>query len=358
MLMTNRFHKNFQINGISFATVQEILNVTSTISPEIQTFLQDWFSDKPTIAVQTSGSTGTPKSIELQKKHMINSAIATATYFNLLQKKTALLCLPITYIAGKMMLIRAISLGWHLDIVVASSNPLEKISKSFDFSAMIPLQLENSLQNLHQIKKLIVGGGAVSQQLQEKLQTIDCKVFATYGMTETITHIAIKKLNHTQINPTFFEVLPNVSIYKDHRDCLVIDAKNISEKVIFTNDIVQLVSKNKFEILGRFDNIINSGGIKLQPEIIEEKLSEIIKQRFFVAGIPDEKLGEKLVLLIESEGKIDKEDVYKSTLFSQIKTLKNISKYEIPKEIVILNNFNETTSGKIQRKSTLESHHF
>lgn len=356
--MANSFHKSFQINGISFESVEEILAHVSQISAEMHEFLSDWFSNENTILVKTSGSTGIPKTIALQKEFMINSAIATATYFNLPQKTTALLCLPITYIAGKMMLIRAITLGWHLDIVEASSNPLEKISKSFDFSAMIPLQLENSLQHLHLIKKLIVGGGAVSQQLQEKIQTIDCKVFATYGMTETITHIAIKKLNHTQISPTFFEVLPNVSIYKDHRDCLVIDAKNISEKVIFTNDIVQLVSKNKFEILGRFDNIINSGGIKLQPEIIEEKLSEIIKLRFFLAGIPDEKLGEKLVLLIESEGKIDKEDVYKSTLFSQIKTLKNISKYEIPKEIVILNNFNETTSGKIQRKSTLESHHF
>jgi o-succinylbenzoate---CoA ligase len=356
--MANSFHKSFQINGISFESVEEILAHVSQISAEMHEFLTDWFSNENTILVKTSGSTGIPKTIALQKEFMINSAIATATYFNLPQKTTALLCLPITYIAGKMMLIRAITFGWYLDIVEASSNPLEKISKSFDFSAMIPLQLENSLQHLHQIKKLIVGGGAVSQQLQEKIQTIDCKVFATYGMTETITHIAIKKLNHTQISPTFFEVLPNVSIYKDHRDCLVIDAKYISEKVIFTNDIVQLVSKNKFEILGRFDNIINSGGIKLQPEIIEEKLSKIIKLRFFVAGIPDEKLGEKLVLLIESKGKIDKEDVYKSTLFSQIKTLKNISKFEIPKEIVILNNFNETTSGKIQRKSTLESHHF
>ncbi len=352
--MINSFHKAFQLNGVSFNSENELLEFSSKISAEIHTFLKDWFSDNPIIFVQTSGSTGTPKTIELQKKFMKNSAIATATFFNLPQNTTALLCLPMQYIAGKMMLIRALTLGWHLDFVEASTQPLQDISKNYDFSAMIPLQLENSLENLHLIEKIIVGGGAVSHTLQEKLQRIDSKIFATYGMTETITHIAVKKLNHSKKTPTFYEVLPNVFIYKDNRNCLVIDAKNISENVIFTNDIVQLVSKNKFEILGRFDNIINSGGIKLQPEIIEEKLSKLIENRFFVTGIPDEKLGEKLILLIESKGKIENENFYKTELLLKIKALKIISKFEIPKEIYRVSNFEETASGKIQRKKTLE----
>ncbi|PQJ74225.1 AMP-binding protein [Polaribacter gangjinensis] len=352
--MENKFHKHFQFNGKSFDTVNEILEFTSNISTEIHTFLQDWFSNRLTITVQTSGSTGTPKSIELQKKHMINSAFATAHYFDLPAKTTALLCLPITYIAGKMMLIRAINIGWHLDIVEATLHPLKNVTKSYDFSAMVPLQLENSLDKIDGIKKLIVGGGVVSNQLQQKLQKIDCHVFATYGMTETITHIAVKKLNHVHKYPNFYEVLPNVTIYKDQRNCLVIEAKNVAEKVLFTNDVVQLISHKKFDWLGRFDNVINSGGIKLHPETIEEKLAKVIENRFFVAGIHDDQLGEKLILVIESLVKIENETLTKMELFSKIKSLKTLSKFEIPKEIYFINSFTETTSGKIQRKKNLE----
>ena len=352
--MENKFHKHFQLNGKSFDTVDEILEFTSNISTEIYTFLQDWFSDKPTIAVQTSGSTGTPKSIELQKKHIINSAFATAHYFDLPPKTTALLCLPITYIAGKMMLIRSINLGWHLDIVESTLHPLKNITKSYDFSAMVPLQLENSLDKIEGIKKIIVGGGVVSRLLQEKLQKVDCQAYATYGMTETISHIAVKKLNHVHKYPNFYEVLPNINIYKDERNCLVIKAKNIADNVLFTNDIVQLISTKKFDWLGRFDNVINSGGIKLHPEMIEDKLAEVVENRFFVAGIHDDQLGEKLILLIESLVKIENETLKKTELFYKIKSLKTLSKFEIPKEIYFIKSFTETISGKIQRKSTLE----
>lgn len=352
--MKKSFHKEFQFNGISFNSKDELLEFSLKISPEIHAFLFDWFSDKSTISVQTSGSTGIPKTIELQKKFMQNSATATGTFFDLPQKTTAILCLPMQYIAGKMMLIRALTLGWHLDFVEATSQPLQNVSKIYDFSAMIPLQLENSLEKISQIKKLIVGGGVVSNQLQEKLQTIDCEVFATYGMTETITHIAVKKLNHTKRTLNFYEVLPNVSIFKDSRNCLVLKAENVSEKVLFTNDVVQLISDKEFDWLGRFDNVINSGGIKIHPEILEEKISKVIENRFFVAGIYDEKLGEKLILIIENQLNNKKELDSKTDLFSEISFLKTISKYEIPKEIFILESFVETLSGKIQRKKTLE----
>ena len=354
----HNFHKDFKLNGISFATVDELLTYTTKYSDKIHHFLQEWFSEKDYVIVHTSGSTGTPKAIKLQKKQLQNSAVATGNFFKLKEKTTALLCLPIEYIAGKMMLVRAVTLGWHLDVISSSSNPLKLNLTSYDFSAMVPLQVENSIDKLHQIKKLIVGGGAVSNSLQEKLQEVTTEVFATYGMTETITHIAVKKLNNFGLpkgnatNNTCYKILPNTTIYKDERNCLVIKNTSISDKVIFTNDVVALISDTQFKWLGRFDNVINSGGIKLYPEKIEADLSKIIRQRFFVAGIKDEKLGEKLVLLIESAG--DKSIKLTDQLNSEMKNSKLFSKFEIPKEIHFIDRFAETETKKIQRKKTMD----
>jgi len=358
------YHKSFKLNSNSFDGFDELLSYVLHFSPEIHCFLEDWFSEKEVILVQTSGSTGTPKSIELQKKQMQYAALATGDYFELKETTRALLCLPVGYIAGKMMLVRALTLGWHIDVVAASSNPLKESSKVYDFAAMVPLQVENSIDKLHQIKKLIIGGGAVSSSLHIKLQTIATEVFATYGMTETITHIAVKKLNNFQSlqengakeftgnqkltllknaqNSAFYQTLPNTTIYKDERNCLVIKNEKISNKVIFTNDVVELISDTQFDWLGRFDNVINSGGIKLHPEKIEEKLANSIQQRFFVAGITDEKLGEKLVLIVEGAA-------------SNLRLEKaNLSKFEVPKEIHFINHFIETETKKIQRKKTLD----
>ncbi len=355
-------------------------------SEEIHLFLENWFSSEDFILVKTSGSTGNPKTIQLQKKHMVNSALATGDFFNLKENTTALLCLPVAYIAGKMMLIRAFTLGWNIDIITSNSIPLKNIFKCYDFSAMVPLQVENSIEKLHQIKKLIVGGGVVSTNLQEKLQTITTEVYATYGMTETITHIAVKKLNQfsslrvpnprekqslseeenniyidgkaeRQMSPRaeprgYYQTLPNTTIYKDERNCLVIKNTKVSDEVIFTNDVVNLISDKQFEWLGRFDNVINSGGIKLHPEKIEEKLADIIAQRFFVAGIWDEKLGEKLVLVIEYQS--FKVSEFQSSFIEKIKNLQTLSKYEIPKEIYFIDAFVETETGKVQRKKTLQ----
>ncbi|QTE22645.1 AMP-binding protein [Polaribacter cellanae] len=359
-MVQNKLHKSFQLNGNSFSNVDELIVYAQNFSKELYPFLKEWFSNKNFITVQTSGSTGTPKTIQLQKEYVVNSALATGNYFSLPKNTTALLCLPIEYIAGKLMLVRAITLGWYLDSMQPNSNPLKKVSKEYDFSAMVPLQVENSMENLHQIKKLIVGGGVVSNQLQNKLQKVSTKVFATYGMTETITHIAVKKLNDNQnekqMSPRahsrgYFSVLPNVTIYKDERNCLVIEAPKVSREIIFTNDIVHLISDTQFEWLGRFDNVINSGGIKLHPEKIEEKLSEIIENRFFVAGIADEKLGEKLVLIVELGS--FKASKFQVLLESKIENLTVLSKFEIPKEIYFTKKFVETETGKIQRSKTL-----
>ena len=310
----------------------------------IGSFLSDWVSDAATLAVQTSGSTGEPKTIVLKKEQMINSAKATGEYFDLKPKQKALLCLPSTGIAGKMMLVRAMVLGLHLDYVEPSSNPIPN-NKSYDFVAMVPLQVENSLNQLDRVKKLIIGGAPVASNLRAKLKKRSVEAYETYGMTETITHIAVKKITE---GSNYFETLPNVSIKQDERGCLVIDAPKISDERIITNDLVELISENQFTWLGRYDSIINSGGIKLVPETIEEKLSSIIKSRFFVAGIPDETFGQKLVLVVEGDPDEAQE------LRRSIKNIKTLSKYEVPKEVYFVKAFKQTLTQKVDRKKTLE----
>ena len=352
----NRFHKSFKLNGFSFLSEEKILVYAQTISSSVAVFLNDWFNDKDFLIVQTSGSTGKPKPIELQKEFMKNSAFATGEFFNLPEKTTALLCLSTDYIAGKMMLVRALTLGWELDIVVPDANPLKhekSLKKHYNFSAMVPLQLQNSLSNLHKIEKLIVGGGVVSNDLIRRVQGVSTTIFATYGMTETITHIAVKKLNNFQekefISASDYTILSNVKISVDTRGCLVIEAPKISKEKIITNDVVKLISRTSFQWLGRSDNVINSGGIKLHPEKIEEKLSEIITARFFVIGVADAILGEKLILIIENNISSEEEKNLKIV----VKNLKTLAKFEVPKEIYFVDNFIETATKKIQRKQTL-----
>lgn len=315
-------------------------------------FLLNWLDDKTYIDIFTSGSTGNPKSIRLDKQAMVHSALATGDFFGIQPGDTALQCLPSDFIAGKMMLVRAMVLGLELDLVAPTSNPLEKNEKHYDFCAMVPIQMENSLKQLHQIKTLIIGGAPVSAPLIKKLQGLQTKVFATYGMTETITHIAAKPLNNLpKRKKIHYQTLPNIYVSADNRNCLVIDAPRIQAEKMITNDVVKIISETEFDWLGRFDNVINSGGVKLHPEQIEEKLSAFISGRYFVAGIKDEQFGEKLILLIE-----DTENVINtSNLMKTIKQSKKFSKFEIPKEIYIVKHFAETNTGKVQRVKTVAS---
>lgn len=351
--MRNQFHENFKLNGVSFSSEEELVAFSKTISNSIANFLSDWFHQKDFVTVQTSGSTGKPKPIQLKKEFMKNSALATGIFFNLKENTTALLCLSTDYIAGKMMLVRALTLGWQLDVVKPESNPLKGVEKQYDFSAMVPLQLRSSLNELPKVDKLIVGGGVVTADLIAAIQNISTKVFATYGMTETITHIAVKKLNDLPLmaeSRSVYKTLPNILLSKDDRNCLVIEAPKVTIEKIVTNDVVNIVSKTTFEWLGRIDNVINSGGVKLHPERIEEKLSEIIEQRFFVSGIKDEVLGEKLILIIEDVTSSGVE----SFLLSKIKKESSLSKFEIPKEVYFIPQFIKTETKKIQRKKTLD----
>lgn len=308
---------------------------------EIGNFLLDWLDDKDYVLAKTSGSTGQPKIIQISKQAMVNSAIATGDFFKLQPGDTALLCLPVTYIAGKMMLVRAIVLGLELDIVEPTTNPIFDYQKHYDFCAMIPVQVEKTVHRIHNIKTLIVGGATVSFSLKEKLQDLKIKVFETYGMTETITHIAVKQINgKTQ---DYFKTLPNVTISQNKKDCLVIDAPQLTSSKIETNDVVKLHSKTTFEWLGRSDNVINSGGVKLFPEQIEAKLQSKINTRFFITSEKDKTFGEIAILVLEAENSALNTDVFS-----------NLTSIETPKKVYAIPSFIETASGKINRSKTMQ----
>ncbi|SHG34495.1 AMP-binding protein [Flagellimonas flava] len=345
-----KLHPDFKLNGKSYQW-EELPEVGYSLIKEgepferaIGDFLVDWTMDNPTVLVQTSGSTGKPKDILLKKEHMVNSAKATGNYFGLQAGDTSLLCLPSTGIAGKMMLVRAMVLGLELDYVKPSSTPLDNISRNYDFCAMVPLQVEHSLLKLECIRTLIIGGASVSPSLKERLMSLPAQVFETYGMTETITHVAVKSVKNSG-----FKALPNISFAQDDRGCLVIEASKISDEPVVTNDMVELISETEFQWLGRYDSIINSGGVKLIPEQIEQKIAPLISSRFFVAGIPDEVLGEKLVLILEGEAVPD------SDFLDAIKRLDGINKYEVPKELYFVPTFEMTTTEKVNRNVILRN---
>lgn len=346
----NKHHyRNEELAAVAYNLIKE----GEPYEGQAGNFLLDWLNDKEYIDVKTSGSTGKPKKIRIKKVHMINSATATGKYFDLPATTTALHCLPCNFIAGKMMLVRAMLLGWHLDMVPPRANPLDQVFKLYEFCAMTPFQLDNSLSRLHLIEKLIVGGGTVSAHLKKLVQGLSLKVYETYGMTETVTHIAARHINppKREMDPIPFTVFPNVSISTDDRQCLVIKAPQLSDETLVTNDVVDLLSNKSFIWKGRIDNVINSGGIKLYPEEIEAKLDSLIGHRFFVSSLPDDALGEKLVLMVESD--FSEEAV--GNLEREIKKSRLLNKYEIPKKIYFIEKFEETPNGKIHRANTLKS---
>jgi len=340
-------HNRFKLNGYHI-TLEEMFHVAYCFIKEgepfeqhVGNFLLDWFDEKSYIELSTSGTTGTPKVIKIEKQAMLDSALATGDFFDLNPGDTMLHCLPTNYVAGKMMFVRSFILGLDMKFVEPNSDPLKNIDEEFDFCAMVPLQAKNSLEKLKakKIKKLIIGGVKVYKALEQELVKLPMDIYETYGMTETITHIAAKKIGENA-----FTVLPNVKVSIDDRHCLVIDAKNISKDKIVTNDIVNLISDTQFSWEGRIDNVINSGGVKLMPERIEDKLSTLIPRRYFVSGQADETLGQKVVLYVEGEPMVIEESVFAV-----------LDKFEKPKEVVFIPKFNETATGKIMRTESIKS---
>ena len=350
-----KIHNRFKLNGLHF-NHEELKEVAYSFIKEGEpfekttgNFLIDWLNNNDYLYVNTSGSTGKPKAIKLQKQAMVNSAIATGDFFGLEPGDTALDCLPSHYIAGKMMLVRAMILGLEIDHVEPSAHPIFDYEKKYDFCAMIPLQLKHTINYTHNIKTIIVGGSMITKPLLEQISHSTPRFYETYGMTETVTHVAVRPLtSKSGEGKKYFSALPNITFDKDDRNCLIINASNLVDEALVTNDIVDLKSETSFELLGRFDNVVNSGGVKLFPEQIESKLQPVIDERFILAGEEDGTLGEKLVLIIENP-----RDSTES-IFNRIKQLKGLTKYEVPKEIYSIDRFIETVNGKIQRSKTVE----
>ncbi len=338
-------HNHFKFNGVHLGREQlctvaySFIKEGADFQKALGDFLIDWFDDKTYIEMNTSGTTGAPKLIRVEKEAMVSSALSTGDFFDLNPGNKVLHCLPVDYVAGKMMFVRSFILGLDMDFVEPNSNPLEYNDVKYDFAAMVPLQAKNSLAKLTNIKKIIIGGVKIHKSLEQELVKLPNEIYETYGMTETITHIAAKRVGERA-----FTVLPNVTVSSNENNCLVVHAKKINPEPIVTNDIVEIVSDTQFVWLGRFDNVINSGGIKLIPEKIEEKLSTHIPRRYFVYGQADDVLGEKVVLYVEGEPIAIDEEVFSV-----------LDKYEKPKNIIFIPKFTVTATGKIVRKESIDS---
>lgn len=323
------------------------------ITQVVSDFVTKWNAGKQNFILQTSGSTGTPKKIAVSRRRLLASATATISYLSLQPQDKFLICLPTNFTGGLMMLVRGLVLPAQITVVEPSSDPFSEWKKTppaFDFSAVVPLQLEAMLNRprdinlLNKMKALLVGGAAISHSLEQKIkQQLTVPVYHTFGMTETVSHIALRLINGWQATD-YFTTLPGITINKDQQDCLTIKGEITDNELLVTNDRVELLDNTKFKWLGRADFVINSGGIKIQPEVIEKVIIEQLNfsSLFYIAGQSDERLGEKVVLVLEQAISAD--------TFQQIQQIVNekLSKYHVPSSIII-SQIQKTDSGKLKR---------
>ncbi len=312
---------------------------------DLYLFLNEWFDASPIITVHTSGSTGVPKELVVRKDRMMQSARLTCEFLNLQAGDTALLCMNLRYIGAMMMVVRSLVAGLNLVVRPASGHPLSDVEVPLKFAAMVPLQVYNTLRvpaerkRLEHTDILIIGGGAVDDSLEAELKTIPIAAYSTYGMTETLSHIALRRLNGEAASKCYYP-FPSVELSLSAENTLIVKAPLICDDVLQTNDIACLCSDGGFTIAGRKDNVINSGGIKIQAEEMENRLQPFIPVPFAVTAVPDPCLGQALTLLIA--GKPD------------IKELENklqavLETYYRPKHIFITELIPQTENGKIDR---------
>lgn len=272
----------------------------------IEEFLNDWRSSSPDMLVHTSGSTGEPKALMVSKRRMCASALKTCSFLGLKRGDTALLCMSLDYIAGKMMVVRSIVCGLKLVVVEPSGHPLADLDEAPCFAAMVPLQVYNSLmvprerELLKRIKHLIIGGGAVSASMEQELRGFPNAVWSTYGMTETLSHIALRRISGNS-SSDWYTPFDGVGVSLTADGCLVIDAPDICSETLVTNDVAVIdKDKRRFRIIGRKDNVICSGGIKIQIEEVERLLQPFLSDPYMLTKCSDPKYGECAVLLTES----------------------------------------------------------
>ena len=330
-MKNNLLHKDFTLAGELYSSNDLIESLKD--NTDYYNFLTSWFDENDFILAKTSGSSGTPKEIKLKKIDLISSSKLTGEYFNLKPGDKVINCLPLEYIAGKMMLVRSLVLGLDLYLFPVNSSPIKQIQKNYDLIAFTPIQLENSIPFIEKIKKVLVGGSPVQETLKEKILNSKSTVYETYGMTETITHIAAKNLS---MDEKEFTSLPGIEI-GERDNCLFVKPNHLSIEMVQTNDVVEFTKKNKFLLIGRKDFIINSGGVKLNPEAIEKKLAKYISTDFVISSIDNSKFGEVVTLVFK-----------KNIPDNYNKAFTHLSKYEIPKEVLVIDNFPEN-NGKINR---------
>ena len=344
----------------------------------LEDFLSEWNNDSDRVLVHTSGSTGKPKPMMVEKKRMLNSARITCDFLGLKPGDSALLCMSLDYIAGKMVVVRSIERHLHLISVSPSGHPLKNIdlkdvngkdvNGEITFAAMVPMQVYNTLQvpeereRLTHIRHLIIGGGAIDASLEKELQTLpgNIAIWSTYGMTETLSHIALRRINGAEASE-WYQPFDSVKISQTEEGCLVIDAPLVCAETLVTNDIVEIesyicnkVEKTRFRIKGRKDNVICSGGIKIQIEEVEALLKPHLEKPFMIAKKKDEKFGEIAVLLTEDEDLKKVEATIRRLLSGKSDDSNKSSeskshKYWIPREYLHVDHLPLTETGKPKR---------
>ena len=331
----------------------------------LEDFFSEWNNDSDRVLVHTSGSTGKPKPMMVEKKRMLNSARITCDFLGLKPGDSALLCMSLDYIAGKMVVVRSIERHLHLISVPPSGHPLKDVDEEITFAAMVPMQVYNTLQvpeereRLSRIRHLIIGGGAIDAALEQELQSLpgDIAIWSTYGMTETLSHIALRRINGDEPSE-WYQPFDSVRISQTEEGCLVIDAPQVCAETLVTNDIVEIepyiynkVEKLRFRIKGRKDNVICSGGIKIQIEEVETLLKPHLEKPFMLAKKKDGKFGEIAVLLSEDEDIKRVEATVRRLLSDESEKSSDHKKYKywIPKEFRYVEHLPLTETGKPKR---------
>ncbi len=326
----------------------KFLTNNQELKRKVLAFIDEWYSEKNYISTQTSGSTGKPKTIKLLKKYLKASAQMTGEYFKFKEGQNIVLALSADTIGGKMIIIRALEFKMQLFVSDVVKNPLLHLHEHVAFISLVPYQLisilEESPDKLALIDNILLGGAPVSKSLTDKIQNLPMNFYESYGMTETMSHVAIKNLKDPTSN---FKALGNIS-FSTANDSLIIHAPLLGINALETNDQVSLLNSKQFNWLGRKDFVIISGGKKFHPEILEKKIEAQLKERYFITKEYDEKLGEKIVLFIENEYSPERKNEALKLLNS------NLDKHEIPKNIYFYFPFEETNSGKINRISTYQ----
>ncbi|MES2589150.1 MAG: AMP-binding protein [Bacteroidota bacterium] len=327
----------------------EFLTKDKLVIQQVNAFIDSWNDSNDFILTKTSGSTGLPKEIKLEKKFMLESAKLTGKYFEFKKNERIVLSLSAETIGGKMQILRAMIHEMEIFITDNSRNPLKDLELKADFISLVPLQVEviitENKDKLLSIKNILIGGAKINSDLEEKIKNIKTNFFESYGMTETLSHVALRRISSDRNEN--FKALNGIS-FSQIDSCLVIHAPIIGVEKLLTNDVVELISSSEFSLKGRKDFVINSGGYKFHPEILENKIAKIMKESFFIIGEKNAEFGEIVTFYLQSnyskEREIELNLIFKTTF----------EKYEIPKRIYFVNEFSQTESGKINRLKTQE----